>query len=142
MTDINVTMSDQIIQVLDALCEKFGVAVEWGQNNVIPYVQVLLEKYIRYNNASHIITFGLMAIASLILLKVAKFFRKKEIETSNYKNWATSEGFRAGKICSYVVFGLVCAVTFFYFCYALISITKCIVIPELWLLETFQKIMG
>lgn len=31
MTDIpavNVTVSDQIIQVLDALCEKFGLAID------------------------------------------------------------------------------------------------------------------
>lgn len=31
-------VSDQIIQVLDAICDKFGLAVDWTSTNVLPYL--------------------------------------------------------------------------------------------------------
>ena len=34
-------MSEEIIKVLDALAEKFGVAVDWTSANVIPYLEQL-----------------------------------------------------------------------------------------------------
>ena len=37
-------VSDQIIQVLDALCEKFGIVINWSGENVIPYLQELIKK--------------------------------------------------------------------------------------------------
>lgn len=37
-------VSESIIAVLDALCEKIGIAVEWTGTNVILYVQTLIEK--------------------------------------------------------------------------------------------------
>ena len=42
------TISDQIIQVLDALCEKFGFAVDWTSENVIPYLTTLATKLVAY----------------------------------------------------------------------------------------------
>ena len=30
------TVSEQIIQVIDALCEKFGIAIDWTTQNIIP----------------------------------------------------------------------------------------------------------
>ena len=42
------TISDQIIQVLDALCEKFGFAVDWTSENVIPYLTPLATKLVAY----------------------------------------------------------------------------------------------
>lgn len=31
-------VSKQIIEVLDNLCEKFGVVIDWNAKNVLPYV--------------------------------------------------------------------------------------------------------
>lgn len=41
-------VSEQIIQVLDVLAEKFGMVIDWSSENVLPYVQTLCEKYIRW----------------------------------------------------------------------------------------------
>lgn len=41
-------VSDQIIQVPDALCDKFGIAIDLTANNVIPQLEVLCEKFIRF----------------------------------------------------------------------------------------------
>lgn len=45
---MEVTVSDQIIQVLDALCNKFGLAIDWGAQNVLPYAQELMGKMVSY----------------------------------------------------------------------------------------------
>ena len=41
-------MANEIIKVLDALCEKFGIAIDWTSDNVLPYLQELCGKYIKY----------------------------------------------------------------------------------------------
>ena len=42
------TISNQIIEVLDALCEKFGIAIDWTGQNIVPYIQELMKKVIIY----------------------------------------------------------------------------------------------
>jgi predicted ferric reductase len=41
-------VSKQIIEVLDAVCQKFGLAIDWSQQNILPYVQQLGEKVVNY----------------------------------------------------------------------------------------------
>ena len=42
------TVSQQIIEVLDALCEKFGVAIDWANANVMPQVTDLMQRAVLY----------------------------------------------------------------------------------------------
>lgn len=42
------TVSEQIIQVLDALCAKFGIVIDWTASNVLPQLEVLCGKFIRF----------------------------------------------------------------------------------------------
>ena len=62
------TVSEQIIQVIDALCEKFGIVVDWTNENVFPYLETLCEKLIAYE------------IATSIVWKFFKIFRKFPIK--------------------------------------------------------------
>lgn len=48
------TVSSQIIEVLDNLCEKFGMAIDWTAENVLPYLQELCGKYISWEIATSI----------------------------------------------------------------------------------------
>ena len=41
-------VSEQIIEVLDYLCQKIGVVVDWTAENVMPALTTLTEKYISY----------------------------------------------------------------------------------------------
>ena len=34
-------MSDEVVKILDALADKFGIAINWTSANVIPYLQQL-----------------------------------------------------------------------------------------------------
>lgn len=46
------TVSAQIIEVLNDLCLKFGLAIDWSQENVLPYLEELAGKYITWEVAT------------------------------------------------------------------------------------------
>lgn len=71
---IIVTVSDQIIAVMNDLCQKFGIAIDWSQENVIPYLTELAGKYISYEIATSIAwsaIFGAVLLISAIICKIA-----------------------------------------------------------------------
>jgi len=41
-------MSNEIITVINHLCDKLGIAVDWTVDNAMPMIQQLIEKYARY----------------------------------------------------------------------------------------------
>ena len=41
-------VSDQIIQVIEHLAQKFGIAINWSSENIMPIVEELCTKYISY----------------------------------------------------------------------------------------------
>lgn len=46
------TFSSQIIDVLNFLCQKFGIAIDWTSENVMPYLQELATKFISWEIAT------------------------------------------------------------------------------------------
>lgn len=41
-------ISDQIIQVLDDLCRRFGIVIDWSKETVAPYLEGLATKFITF----------------------------------------------------------------------------------------------
>lgn len=70
------TVSEQIISVIDALCEKFGIAIDWTSENVIPYMEQLAQKYVAHEiwtSAATIILVVLLFVVSLVFtIKISK----------------------------------------------------------------------
>ena len=42
------SVSDQIIAIINDLCQKFGVAIDWTAENVMPYIEDLCSRYIQF----------------------------------------------------------------------------------------------
>lgn len=59
-------MSTEIIKILDEICDKFGIAIDWTSQNVMPYLEQVGEHIIQYELDSSIL-FILIAILSIIL---------------------------------------------------------------------------
>lgn len=49
------TISSEIIKVLDYLGEKFGIAIDWTSKNVLPYLQALVDKFIKWEISTSIV---------------------------------------------------------------------------------------
>ena len=71
MTDTTVT--NQIIQTLEYLFEKFGIAVNWSTETVLPAVQALMVRYARYEIVCACIW---IAIALFVLLAFTLTLKK------------------------------------------------------------------
>lgn len=72
-------VSDQIIKVLDNLCEKFGLAIDWSSKNVQPYLKELMMKCVNYTFAIDVMSLCvaiLLVIVGIIMLNVGKKERK------------------------------------------------------------------
>ena len=66
-------MSDGIIKVLNELCSKFGIAIDWTSDNVVPYLQDLMTRYAKYICYTSIMW---LAIGVLIVLVVGIIWYK------------------------------------------------------------------
>lgn len=48
-------MSDEIVKILDDLGQRFGVVIDWSSENVMPYLQDLMGRYINYEIITSIV---------------------------------------------------------------------------------------
>ena len=68
------TVSEQIIQVINALCEKFGIAINWTSENVIPYLETLCRKLITYEISTSIFWMVIMTLVSIASIVATRKF--------------------------------------------------------------------
>ena len=71
------TVSQQIIEVIDALCEKFGVAIDWTNQNVIPYLETLCQKFIAFEIVTSIFWMCVPLFLAATFLTIALIMSKK-----------------------------------------------------------------
>lgn len=135
MTDTAV--SNQIIQTLEYLFEKFGIAVNWSTETVLPAVQALMGRYAKFQIIRSCIW---IAVCILILLAIALIYKRafadygdlKKVETTPFWNlrygskWAMSDTMITISVFS-IVFGTVAIIGIIS---ATIGITSWVCIPE------------
>ena len=114
-----ITISKQIIEILDYLGEKFGIAIDWSADNVIPYIQILCEKYIKWEISTSI---AWLIIGVIIMILGFLLWR---IDIKNKYEYIAPTVFGAWII--FIGFVVVCVQSF--------DIVKCNVFPELQIIE-------
>ena len=118
--------SEQLIAVFDALAEKFGVVIDWGSANVVPYITDLANRIVQYEIATSIIWCVLSVCAAVSLLLLFRFCRnckEKENKRGSFylaDNWACAAFACAG-------FAVLCAIPLIT---QVFDIVKAISIPE------------
>ena len=48
-------MSDEIIKILDDLGQRFGIAIDWSAQNVMPYLKDLMSRFINYEMITSVV---------------------------------------------------------------------------------------
>lgn len=114
-------LSDQIIAVLDDLCSKFGIAIDWTQENIIPAFSELCEKYIRYEIATSIAWCLVWVVITAILLFCGRLAQKKEFDDLYYP--------------CYIVGGVSTAIALIITFVQIFDIIECLTIPEKTIVE-------
>lgn len=72
------SVSTQIIQVLDELCRRFGIVIDWANESILPYIEELAKKFITYEIKTSwfwiIITTAVSVVVVLLGLLLWKIF--------------------------------------------------------------------
>lgn len=118
------TVSEQIIQVLDNLGEKFGLAIDWSSKNILPYVNELMNKAISYELWMNIGALAFTGIGMIIPWTI--FF--KTIKNKDF-DW---NDFKTGLIAFVSIIVAAVFSMIFIFCaiYCIPAIITCLTFPE------------
>ncbi len=81
-------VSDQIIKVLDKVSEKFGIVVDWSSKNILPYIQQLGDRIVKYDLYKSIFWLVLCVIAIIASSSLIKLICKgyKNTKINNEEN--------------------------------------------------------
>jgi uncharacterized membrane protein len=128
------TVSDQIIQVLDALCEKFGIAIDWTSANIVPYVAVLCTKLVNYEIWTSVAGMAIAVVLSIIgIILVVALREKMRNAMDNYDAWP---------FLLYAVVACVWLATIIILCFETMDIIKCVTFPEMYVFEYVKGVIS
>lgn len=131
-------VSEQIIQVINTLCEKVGIAINWTDENVIPYLEVLCKKLVTYKVVTSatwiLVTWVLFGVSAITTKKLHPWLTKKGEEnlddgyiTLDMILWSVTVALGIVMIC----------VT----CGQAPDIIKCLTFPEMYVLEYVSRLV-
>lgn len=144
-------MSQEIINVLEYIGGKLGVALDWSSENIWPQVLDILGRY----RILQIVISSIWLVAALIALVVficlwIKIFKAylactKDKKSNLWWNWFSYHG-EAGSTGFVIAVGVLSGLAFFLIVPTLIimpgEILEWVFIPEIQFLELFKSITG
>lgn len=136
------TVSEQIIQVLDALCEKFGLVIDWTSANVMPYLTTLTTKLISYEIWTSVAWMAVFAILTVVVFVLVKKFTPifkagcNQSSISKSCDWEFASG-----LCVFgiIIFAIVASIVFVT---QIMDIVKCVTFPEMYIFEYVKDLLN
>ena len=131
-------MSQEIIKVLDNLAQKFGIAIDWTNQNILPYLQDLMSRYISFKNAQAII----WIIISIIIIGLGIFIIVRTIKWRESDEYDDNTFSVDGVYFTYLLVGSIMLIlTFFIVLFCIIGgLFQNIFMPEITILEYLKTI--
>ena len=123
------TVSSEIIEVLDYLGEKFDIAIDWTSNNVLPYLQTLVDKFIKWEISTSIVW---IAIAAFVIVAMIILINLKGIREINEEI--------DGMLWIPVIVSII--VSFIVICIQIFDIIECNIFPEKALYDFIKVILN
>lgn len=87
------SVSSEIIAVLDDLCRRFGVAVDWSQENIMPYLEDLFARFISYEVVTSIVCVGVALLVSCVFAIGGVAARRLSAKSTYWKNDAMAAAY-------------------------------------------------
>ena len=123
------SFSSQFIEVLDALCDKIGIAIDWTSQNVVPYVTDL---------AARIITYEIWTSAAWIVIAVIVFL----IAWKMTKNMCKADRLDYEWVLGWVVRILIGVSCFIIIVFQVFDIIEALALPEKTLYDFVMGLMS
>lgn len=117
-------ISNEIITVLEYLCQKIGLTIDWTSNKVLPYLEQLCEKYILWETYESLAWIAIMWAVTLILFVVSICITK--LKAADGFEWTIF-------VCALLLAFIVTSVQ-------IMDIVKCKTFPEMMIYEYIKNI--
>ena len=127
------TVAEQIIEVVEYLAQKFGIAIDWSAENLVPVAEHLGSRIVEWNIAEAIfwiILCGIFFIAGIVSV-ISGF---KLMYSKDYHNDDLCFTLKLIGILAAIGFGVGLS-------YNIYDLIKCLTFPELKILEYIQSFM-
>ena len=131
-------VSEQVIKVLDAVCDKFGIAIDWTSNNVIPYIEQLGNKIITYDICMSIMWLVMGSVIPLtVAILIKKFLNQKKLEAKESSNeyYYTDGSLDEGALYCYLIIGILLVIAIVIGTISSQNIIQDVVFPEKTIIE-------
>ena len=125
------TPSKQIIEVLDYLGEKIGITIDWTQANMMPYLQELFSRFIKWE----ISTSTVWIVIAIIMLIVAVILIKNMERISKIDD----DGGLCFLALIIIIVCIVCGIPMI--CTQVFDIVECLTIPEKTLYDYVSELI-
>ena len=139
-------MGNEVIKVLDHLCDKFGIAIDWTSANVMPYLQDLMSRIVKYGiyqNVSDIIySLILLSIIALITRKLYKASYKYASiydETNEYDDKSNAMFFTTAFMISLAITVITSIIVLCSIKASVDEIIELSTVPEKYVIEMIQE---
>lgn len=141
---MEVVTNNQIIQVLDALCDKFGMAIDWTGQNVLPYVQELIKKVVNYEIYTSIGWLLILVVFIFAFFKPICWYVKNRHDKNNkiIKFITDDEYYFCAGSGLFLIFGGICTViSIIGVVTQVMDIITCLTFPEKIIFNMIQSMM-
>ena len=124
------SFSSQFIEVLDALCEKFGIVIDWTSQNVMPYLTDLATRLISYEIWTSAAWIVILGVAFVVIWKLTKNARKDD----SFDNEEIC-------VCAWVACGIIGIIFVVVACVEVFDIIRALTIPEVVIYGILKRAM-
>lgn len=131
------TVVDQVIQVIEYLGQKFGIAIDWSTENVLPLAQTLMEKIARWCVAENVF-FVALSLVGLILGIIVLTKCIKKLPSIDYND----EVGQTLCIGGLILFGVIGIAGVIGLCVNTYYLVQSICFPELAVFEYIQSFIS
>lgn len=118
--------NNKVVEVINVLCDKLGVAIDWTSANILPYVQDLMGRFIKMEIAKSVfwVCFAVVGLTFLGCLLIVFSTKAKDNwdDCWNFYNYAT--------LVTGVLLGTSVLVVFICISDQIIHIIECSIMPE------------
>ena len=119
--------NNKVVEIINVLCDKLGVAIDWTSENVLPYVQDIMSRFIKMEIAKSVLNICFIVVIVGFTGCLLIVCGKKAKNTWGEYDWTF---WNYGTIVSGVVLGVCLVVALILIPGYVTNIIECTALPE------------
>lgn len=137
---VEVMVSKQIIEVLEYLCEKIGVTIDWGSDNIMPKIEDFIGRFVTYITGRNIL-YLVIILCNIIISYIVcmKLKLVSRIIAALNESSCEDDEFHVWNLIIFVVILIICLLVG---ADVVMNIIEVITIPEKTLYDSIMSIIN